>query len=672
MFTCNFRPYEGNDKFIFISYAHKDSAMVYPIIEQINADGYRVWFDDGISPGSEWPEYIAHHIAECEVLIFFASPNSADSENCRREINFALSRKKKFFTVTLVPTTLSPGIEMQLSSQQNIAFYDYSDKATFFKTLYDAPSIAPCKVITESGAPKEANPWDKIPCADNLAEVTASSSIAEPVVENSTYSEPTVAAQTYTEPASNPSEYSEPVSFDSKIYDETASKEKPNKSASQKKSKKGLIVGLIAAAIGVVCLFVVTLVLVILISVSNQKIKFSSGDTAEKNSDSIFLSDSVTSSDIKKLNKMKKLKYISFEDASVESNSTLNNYKHWDRISYLSIDTSEITDYSFLEDATSLTTLIIQNEPMFADLEVIKSSQLHTLVLDSTGITSINLSPDVNALYTLNIKHCDLSQNTNTLPVSASAVTLSDCNLTDVNFLAESNFKNIHSLDLSDNQISDISFLSTYYEDIDELLLSNNPIDTSSLSIIMNCTQLKTLSLDGIHMDDLSITANMNKLTKLSLADCGLTSLANGPSKLSLTSLVLKHNDLTSVSGLDDLLDANCELLDLSCNNISQLNGIPSVEYEMLLLYGNPLKLDEKDNIDVLSSATFSSLVIDYGAGIENVNFKQDCDLYLITDNPKNGDVFDGNDMVIVYSNFNLIQIEDNIETYSYASYMWK
>lgn len=43
-----FKAYEGDEKFIFISYAHKDSETVYPIIEKLNADGYRVWFDDGI------------------------------------------------------------------------------------------------------------------------------------------------------------------------------------------------------------------------------------------------------------------------------------------------------------------------------------------------------------------------------------------------------------------------------------------------------------------------------------------------------------------------------------------------------------------------------------------------------------------------------------------------
>ena len=54
-----FRPYEGQEPFIFISYAHKNSDQVMPILEKLDEAGYRVWYDDGIAPGSEWPEYIA-------------------------------------------------------------------------------------------------------------------------------------------------------------------------------------------------------------------------------------------------------------------------------------------------------------------------------------------------------------------------------------------------------------------------------------------------------------------------------------------------------------------------------------------------------------------------------------------------------------------------------------
>ena len=51
MKRCATKPYEGQDKYIFVSYCHKDRAYVFPVIEQLTKDGYRVWYDEGIDPG---------------------------------------------------------------------------------------------------------------------------------------------------------------------------------------------------------------------------------------------------------------------------------------------------------------------------------------------------------------------------------------------------------------------------------------------------------------------------------------------------------------------------------------------------------------------------------------------------------------------------------------------
>ena len=40
--------YEGSENYIFISYAHKDTDKVFPIMEKLCGRGYRLWYDDGI------------------------------------------------------------------------------------------------------------------------------------------------------------------------------------------------------------------------------------------------------------------------------------------------------------------------------------------------------------------------------------------------------------------------------------------------------------------------------------------------------------------------------------------------------------------------------------------------------------------------------------------------
>lgn len=69
--------YEGSAPYIFISYAHKDSENVLRVLDVLRKRGYRIWYDDGIEPGSEWPEYIASHLDQASAVIAFISDNAA-------------------------------------------------------------------------------------------------------------------------------------------------------------------------------------------------------------------------------------------------------------------------------------------------------------------------------------------------------------------------------------------------------------------------------------------------------------------------------------------------------------------------------------------------------------------------------------------------------------------
>ena len=78
--------YEGNKPYIFVSYAHKDSDFVQPIIAELFEKKYRVWYDEGIAPGSEWPKNIADHLNGCKGAIVFVSESSINSKNCENEV----------------------------------------------------------------------------------------------------------------------------------------------------------------------------------------------------------------------------------------------------------------------------------------------------------------------------------------------------------------------------------------------------------------------------------------------------------------------------------------------------------------------------------------------------------------------------------------------------------
>lgn len=163
MKRCNVKPYDGDEKYIFISYCHKDNEKVFPVIEQLAKDGYRVWYDEGIDPGTEWPEIIASHLNKCSICIAFISNNSINSHNCRREVNFALMKKKKLISVIIEQTEMSLGMEMQLSATQAIFKYKLDSDNEFFNKLYDAKDMLSC--LEKNGDINSKSETDK---SDNI------------------------------------------------------------------------------------------------------------------------------------------------------------------------------------------------------------------------------------------------------------------------------------------------------------------------------------------------------------------------------------------------------------------------------------------------------------------------------------------------------------------------
>ena len=157
--------YEGNRPFIFVSYAHKDSREVFDLIEKLAARGYRIWYDEGIEPGSEWPENIANHLLRAEMVLAMITNDSMESVNCRREINYAMSKGKPLLSVVLEKTEIPAGMELQLSSQQSVLRYNFTDENRFLDKIESCSYMEPCKIDPATDIPDESNAQDAEPTA---------------------------------------------------------------------------------------------------------------------------------------------------------------------------------------------------------------------------------------------------------------------------------------------------------------------------------------------------------------------------------------------------------------------------------------------------------------------------------------------------------------------------
>jgi tetratricopeptide (TPR) repeat protein len=115
--------YKGTEPYLFVSYAHLDKAIVFSELAYLHGQSYRIWYDEGIDPGNEWPEELANAITNSFLFVVFVTPNSARSQNVHDEIFFALNNKKPFLAIHLKETKLPPGLELRMGNIQAILRY---------------------------------------------------------------------------------------------------------------------------------------------------------------------------------------------------------------------------------------------------------------------------------------------------------------------------------------------------------------------------------------------------------------------------------------------------------------------------------------------------------------------------------------------------------------------
>ena len=119
-----FRPYEGERPFVFISYAHRQSEAVINTIRILHDRGFRLWYDEGIPAGSDWPANIAGHMDHCERVIYFLSDRAMESPNCFSEIRTAVRRGKPILIVRLEDAPVREEWKDLLAGREEIPLLD--------------------------------------------------------------------------------------------------------------------------------------------------------------------------------------------------------------------------------------------------------------------------------------------------------------------------------------------------------------------------------------------------------------------------------------------------------------------------------------------------------------------------------------------------------------------
>jgi hypothetical protein len=87
---------------IFFSYSSKDRDRVRAVHAALAAQGFEIFWDQSVPPGTDWDTWIRQHLNEAKCAIVFWSNTSVGSDNVRHEATVAKRQGK------LVPVLLDP------------------------------------------------------------------------------------------------------------------------------------------------------------------------------------------------------------------------------------------------------------------------------------------------------------------------------------------------------------------------------------------------------------------------------------------------------------------------------------------------------------------------------------------------------------------------------------
>lgn len=113
---------------VFISYSRYDTNVVNEFVTELENEGFSVWIDrDGIESGDAFKKLILRAIKESQVVLFFSSEHSNQSDWTAKEIGIAVKYKKHIIPIKLDNSNFNEDVEFDLV---NLDFVDYSVLAT--------------------------------------------------------------------------------------------------------------------------------------------------------------------------------------------------------------------------------------------------------------------------------------------------------------------------------------------------------------------------------------------------------------------------------------------------------------------------------------------------------------------------------------------------------------
>lgn len=164
-----FEAYTGKEPYLFVSYSHRDTAKVYPILDALYDRKYRLWYDESCETGNDFRDELRERIEGSEAVLLFVSESSMSSPFCGMEIIVARENGKRLYPIYLDDAAVPPAFQILLANTHH-GTTDNMDK--LIKSMVrDLPAVTMDRLTTEGSVLKK--------CEDNGKTIEVDEGISE-------------------------------------------------------------------------------------------------------------------------------------------------------------------------------------------------------------------------------------------------------------------------------------------------------------------------------------------------------------------------------------------------------------------------------------------------------------------------------------------------------------
>ena len=317
-------------------------------------------------------------------------------------------------------------------------------------------------------------------------------------------------------------------------------------------------------------------------------------------------------SDISVLKDLVNLKELTI---SINNISDISALKDLVNLKKLYINNNDISDISALKDLVNLEDLVLCDNKI-SDISVLKNLiNLEYLNLDNNNISDISalkdlvnleqlmlsdnniidISPIANSTKLINFWACN--NKINDISVLENLINLQDVlliknNITEITSIEKLN--KLNRLDLSNNKIKNIDALEN--SPIYKLYLDDNEIQ--DISVLSTCNNLIELQLSKNKISDISSLSVLHNLGYLTLDNNEISDISPLTELQNLRSLYLNNNNISDISCIGNY--RILERIDISNNKISDISVFENRRLQELAINNNPIT-----NIDLSKNYSY-------------------------------------------------------------------